>query len=432
LSLEHILIYPPSLHVFEDSTNIHPKSANIKHKNCKVFWRGSHDEVNNQIDNGKVGFMDAQWPTIPDEVLEKILVWLSLRNLYHACVICKKWKAIILSPGFQNLWILTQRSKDLYFPFCVAIKGYKTCKAYSISSQQWHSMPIVPLQDLSITRLVVAGDGGLLCFMKSGFNGLVVWDPMLNVWKNLPCPENLVRCWQTFAVHMVVDPSTKHYKIIVAGKTFHYQESDHGKRTMYDSSIGAWAFTSKINASIEVEDDVTHRSIFCDGIIYWLAHILPINAQTPFVVLKYDVANAMWRDDILMLPNLTLSNNVRIVATPNIVFLKSNLCVIVQKCVYGEKIHDRVVDIFEFKEIGNDWVKITKEPYHRSDDWWKCSTTNCVAHEKCIYISFFHQLVVYNASQQSWEELTRFPFSFDSEEYVDAGVGYEPKLNPIL
>ncbi|BBN08686.1 hypothetical protein MPTK1_4g13580 [Marchantia polymorpha subsp. ruderalis] len=224
--------------------------------------------------------------SLPVELLIKVLrdQDLPIFTLAECRVVCKKWKAIIDGPELQNkIW---NKSVILYYDACI------DNTAYFCFRDGWIKRNITfgPKQ-------VVAAHGGLLCFNDLLSTEYVMYNPVEDKFLNLNVPHEIDGVSTVFdgmleciVVGLVVDQSTKHFKLVLGGVLI----PDRHRSLIYDTTTSTWSwlihpFPTLLN-SMEVEWH-SGRCVVCNGCLYWLVWD---NRVTMKALLIYDLREETW------------------------------------------------------------------------------------------------------------------------------------------
>ncbi|BFI33829.1 hypothetical protein MPTK2_4g18850 [Marchantia polymorpha subsp. ruderalis] len=201
---------------------------------------------------------------LPVELLIKVLrdQDLPVFTLVECRSVCKKWKEIIDGPQLRNrIW---NKSVILY-DACI------DNTAYFCFHDRWIRRNIT-----FRPKHVVAADGGLLCFNELFSTEYVMYNPVEDKFLSLNVPHDIdgvsavlddkLEC---IMVGLVVDQSTKHFKLVLGGVLV----PDRRRSLIYDSTTSTWSwiihpFPTLVNW-MEVEWH-SGRCVICNGCLYWL------------------------------------------------------------------------------------------------------------------------------------------------------------------
>ena len=203
----------------------------------------------------------ALWGTLPDPLVELILVHLPLPHLLLMRAVCKKWNELLRTPKF----LTSQRHRTVQCPAYVLTVNEPAFNAFSFFqtgpelyylrssslycpiTRNWFNMSLdfLPVRDLYVTSV----SGGLLCFVAyKGAPGapnrevvLGVCNPASRSWRMLPRwgeANSGVYNLPTF-VAMVVDNFSRSYKIVVI-------DHDRSATKVYHSGPMAWTETESV------------------------------------------------------------------------------------------------------------------------------------------------------------------------------------------
>lgn len=95
------------------------KLGNVVHTRCRRCRRCRRSVVDReqlQICKDNASHPnDSLLQALPDEFLSNVLMWLSIRSLCKARIVCRRWNECIKSSEFQKLWIENPSSQSYYF-----------------------------------------------------------------------------------------------------------------------------------------------------------------------------------------------------------------------------------------------------------------------------------------------------------------------------
>lgn len=96
------------------------KLRNVLHMRCRrsTGFVMEDDQLQILMDNvSQTNQRSIDWllQALPDEFLSNVLMWLPVRSLCEARIVCRRWNGCIKSPEFQKLWIENPGSRSCYF-----------------------------------------------------------------------------------------------------------------------------------------------------------------------------------------------------------------------------------------------------------------------------------------------------------------------------
>ncbi|BFI33823.1 hypothetical protein MPTK2_4g18720 [Marchantia polymorpha subsp. ruderalis] len=200
------------------------------------------------------------WETLPIKFLIKVLRdhGLPVSTLATCRSVCKKWMEIVDGPYLRSkIW-----NEHVLAYYDTEGTAYFCC------SDQWITRNIT-----FESKRLVAADGGLLCFNNRLSTEYVLYNPVPDRFLTLNVPheidgtpaviDGMMEC---VVVGLVVDRSTKHFKLLLGGVLL----PDERRTLIYDSMIGTWSWLSHpFPAESKVRWKVG-RSVACGGRLYWL------------------------------------------------------------------------------------------------------------------------------------------------------------------
>ncbi|OAE31385.1 hypothetical protein AXG93_2168s1010 [Marchantia polymorpha subsp. ruderalis] len=202
--------------------------------------------------------------SLPVELLIKVLrdQDLPVFTLAECRSVCRKWKDIIDGPQLRNkIW----KEPVILYDACI------DNTAYFCFHDRWIRRNIT-----FRPKHVVAADGGLLCFNELFSTEYVMYNPVEDKFLTLNVPHEidgvsavLDDMLERIMVGLVVDQSTKHFKLVLGGVLV----PDRRRSLIYDSTTTTWSwiihpFPTLVNW-MEVEWH-SGRCVICKGCLYSL------------------------------------------------------------------------------------------------------------------------------------------------------------------
>lgn len=145
--------------------------------------------------------------SLPDDVLEMILVRLPLRNLIAARLVCKKWSRMIVSPQFMRLRSECGQKNPWLFLFGLTRKGVHLGEIFALDvvEDNWHVIRNDLLKGRFMFSVVsIAMDiyviGG--CTSLNPNKGAFVISPLTNSWREI-CNMKVARSEPVVGVFVV-------------------------------------------------------------------------------------------------------------------------------------------------------------------------------------------------------------------------------------
>lgn len=236
------------------------------------------------------------WDSAPDDIQVLILRKLKYEDMSRAKIVSQGMKTVIESPLFRNsvseLGFLTSL-------FLYTKNGALQWSGFDIHLQEWRSLPTLacllpsPGPNYLFKEYLVAAGCGLLCanISKSiDHEEIVVCNPMTQKIRVLP-PLNSRR--NPVLMHILVDPTTNSYKVIVAGSSGMTQGHLSKETEVYDSNTEAWTKTGDLPGP-EFGLNEYQTGVCVNGKLYCVAFLEDGSSKG---VVAYDVKEGRWLTD---------------------------------------------------------------------------------------------------------------------------------------
>ncbi|BBN08696.1 hypothetical protein MPTK1_4g13680 [Marchantia polymorpha subsp. ruderalis] len=224
------------------------------------------------------------WETLPIEFLIKVLRdhGLPVSTLAACRSVCKKWMEIVDGPDLRNkIW-----NKHVI----VYCGPFTDVAAFFCCSDQWITRNIT-----FESNWLIAADGGLLCFNKPFSTEYVLYNPVPDKFLTLNVPYEIDAIpaiidgmFKGTVVGLVVDRSTKHFKLLLGGVLF----PDGRRSLIYDSTMGTWSWLAHpFPANLELGWQ-GGKCVACGGCLYWLVWNLRDQMKA---LLIFDLQEEKWK-----------------------------------------------------------------------------------------------------------------------------------------
>ncbi|XP_024389575.1 F-box only protein 6 [Physcomitrium patens] len=339
------------------------------------------------------------WQSLPEDVADKILLWLPVASCARFRPVCKRWLNLMKSEGFfqmhsQNAahetWILSfaDRSPDLKH------EDKYEGQIFDPVSNRTFKLEFPSLPEGSVP---VAAAGGLVCFCRdlndSGEDGVCfyVCNPITKAWKIIPSP-----CSRVSIVTLVVDTeaSFMSYKLYVVCEASEVRwlwmgVLDHSTKE-YDSKLNRWIDVGDVHSS----EQFRGQSVFNHGKVHLLSsefvHALDVqegNWMMMSVPAYASCASLLEREGRLLVVGDIVNHNV---------FHLPGM-----KSYVG-------IAIWEYDPVYKDWNEVTRMPEAMVENF-SYSSFSCVIVGDLVYLFsrryITPQIVVYSFSQQLWSQV---------------------------
>ncbi|CAM6083956.1 unnamed protein product [Calypogeia fissa] len=381
--------------------------------------------------------MDSQiWSRLPDDVIERILSWLPIRNLFTFRCVCKKWKNIVSNPSFLQLCSQAP-NQGPWFVFFLG-DDYNTGSSFDPTSNKWYPLtfPSFP----GTPQGPVASHGGLVCFLvemtdEENRGLFYMCNPLTKDWielpriltdfdkvlLELPC---MITDFDTIVMGIEVNHNTKAYKVVVAGSNplpellgdqeVNIEEADGCiiKAFVYDSSI-PWGW--KISSTLVIEGQFTSKNVMCSGLLYCVT-------SRPFGLIAFDVAKEVWIELEVLMP--------RLLTCCFLIESQGSLMMVGGLGRFGVPTSIHIWRLSPTLQ----WVKLEKMPRRLFKDFFKSSPSksfNCIGSGDLLYFNCNKksQGVLYDCDRHSWHAVPPCPLLATNPLTVVRGFCFTPRLD---
>ncbi|CAM6015514.1 unnamed protein product [Sphagnum balticum] len=348
----------------------------------------------------KDGNLDmAIWGVLPEELLEHILAYIPFPHLSCIVTVCKRWQSLIHCPLFLQTHAENTSQWPSYGPVHYNVKmlenGEFHWSGYCKFTNTWQKLPPLSLPCLA-GKQVWSGAGGLLCFYnRDNMGRLTVCNPVTKRWRELP-PMNQKWRWPC-VTHMIIDESTKAYKIVMAGNEAYPRNSSsyRSKSTeVYDSLLDTWQLSGSLPKDLYLD---TQDGVLYNGLLYCTAQKTRTEMSDELLahdaLVAYDVQRGMWIEVCSQLPDSSAHQ------TP---LSCGGHMVMVVEPLDNDDAEGRV---YVLDATTKNWSLLTIMPpsLHKKLGFWGV----CVAHGNQIFVVADTSMVVvvYDMGEGTWQEL---------------------------
>ncbi|XP_024386728.1 F-box/kelch-repeat protein At5g15710 [Physcomitrium patens] len=356
----------------------------------------------------KGSVLDAKiWNKLPEELLERVLLYVPLKSLVRFRCVCKKWNIYVLEDTFTDLreqvspqrpWIVMTSTRDSMF-------------AYDSGLGTWHDVPI-PFNAYSLH--VVAAAGGLLCFSNAWFHWpiMFVCNPMTQKWRQLP----RMNTWMISTVGMAYDDATATFTVLVCGRL-----EDHIMITeVYDSKSDVWTLSGTPFSARKYGGDI---SLWCDGIFYCLTY--PFST---LCLLSYDLSQGTWCEVPIRMPSPIMS--------PALVESRGTLLLVgglEEQELFG-------IQIWKLDTVKQEWQELERMPLQLCKEFEAkmvpSKPLSCFGTGDSIFLSIptndYMPALMYDLQRRTWNwwPVSDFPATLPALNIgQSSGISFEPRLN---
>ncbi|CAK9271562.1 unnamed protein product [Sphagnum jensenii] len=356
------------------------------------------------------------WCDLREELVDRVLARLPVDSFFRLRVVCKRWNAIMFSPGFLADCSQVSSSVGHYF-IKADRRADRVLLGYSTTLAKWHR---IAFDFLPMQIQPAASAGGLVCLVADYQPfALFVCNPITKLARQLP-PRICKR--RPRIVCMVVDRLNKAYKIIAAGG--YRTDDDRWTTEVFDSVTSCW----RVSGSL-LQDELTKRPICCRGSLYCLT------CGPNSGLLVFNVRDEVWsRVKTQRMPGNVKSRQL---------FECKGRIGIVGKASRNQTL-GLCVWMLELKTMK--WVEQGRMPpdmYDRLYKKWPCDSMYCAGHGDTIFFTrFFSPLgLTFSVSKNQWDWVPPFPLLCDISLNVPRprnwsvfqheldGFSFEPRLD---
>ena len=239
---------------------------------------------------------ECTWDSVPDDIQMLILRKLKYEDISRAKIVSRGMKKLLESTPFRDsvpdLGFLTSL-------FLYTKNGALQWSGFDVVLQEWRSLPTLgcllpsPGPKYFYKEYLVAGGCGLLCanISKSvDHEKIVVCNPMTQTTRVLP-PLN--SCRNPVLMHILVDPNSNHYKVIVAGSSGMTQGHLSNRTEVFDSQTSRWSNTGDLPGP-QFGLDEYQTGVCVDGKLYCVVFFEDGSSKG---VVAYDLKEGKWLTD---------------------------------------------------------------------------------------------------------------------------------------
>ncbi|CAM6095291.1 unnamed protein product [Calypogeia fissa] len=368
-----------------------------------------HDDFSSYNSDGQSKDLAQQemdpslWGYLTEDIEDRILSWLPFEAFARMRTVCKRWNGILKSSTFLHLYRSVPAPSHPCFLMFDA-KDWSMCWLFNPSIHRWHSFPF-DFQPIA-SKFPCAAAGGLLCFCGvSSYPNLYVCNPITRKWREIPPMEN-----KRFPnlVGMVVDESSKSYKLIVAGD---YHGENTTSTEVFDSVNSSWVTTEGEIPLVHL----TPRNSYYMGFIFWLT-------GDPFGLIAFNLEQAEWITIQAPMPDNLIS--------PHLVGCTNRLLM-----VGGIKKHiaPKSIRIWELDMRSMLWKTVAIMPPSLCSKFLKDSLTGdfmCIGQNNLICLTSYKcsQALMYDVLKKVWQWLPAYPFLSVVDIYrLHIGLPFTPR-----
>ncbi|KAH6559546.1 hypothetical protein KP509_1Z004200 [Ceratopteris richardii] len=384
---------------------------------CLSESQVDHREKSPQAVLGGVDQFSADFSlSLPDELLEKVLVLLSTPGIFRARAVCRRWKSITSSTRFYRLC----KGKTFCAPWYFMYKESKESEGlvYDPKAKKWHSFC---LPGVIGNADFVASSHGIACFADN-VNGyrLYMCNIMTKACKQLPEPYPR---WSAdhYAVAISLDRNTKELIVVVARSNQWPDNYSHCTLNIdiYKPSSAGWHTSA--NATL-VGWRGGDNSVICNGIFYCVLHSTAMLGTTEndcrHALLCYDLSSGSLQVGLTQMPcSLTC---VKLINCDERLIMVGGI---------GKADIVRGIGVWE---LTSKWTEISRMPnrffrgFGEFDDVFSSSGMGDL-----IYIHAFGspQLLLFGLRHHTWRWSQKCPMVKKHPLHLFTGFCFEPRID---
>ncbi|KAG0562923.1 hypothetical protein KC19_9G183200 [Ceratodon purpureus] len=259
----------------------------------------------------------ALWSDLPLEMLEQVLSYLLVPDLYRYRTVCKRWDRLICDPKFGSLCAQNAAKREaslIVMTYSIRGMGHLGWCFLDVNARQWY---VFKDDGQSNPRYFartfpVRMDGGLVCQYDLWSDRIVVYNPMSQTHREVPTvpPKCLAPSYNFREVIFVVDIITQSFKIFLFYSS-HPHDLKNVLKLIYDSVTNEWKTSTSPLCISSGSKLLGHRVLF-EGYLY---SFLP--KEHP--VWRYNLVKDAWEN--LDVPLRDKFTDARLVVTANRLFL---------------------------------------------------------------------------------------------------------------
>jgi hypothetical protein len=355
---------------------------------------------------------DRIWSGLPEDLIDRTLACLPVPSFFRFRTVCKRWKNLLESNSFLELWSTVSSQQLWLFSIHVQPGTEMLAMAYNPSLGIWHNVPVPQYPSKMYT---LASAGGLLCSAAypNRLAVVCVCNPLTTEWRDLP---SMLYIKRVHLLGMVVDRITKTYKIVVVGTQ---SRQDLVSNTeVYDSATKTWEITGRALGSF-----TSHRLVYCNGLFYNLSATR--GWPVTLILHAYDIELAVWREEIRSAMLLNFQ------APPSLVECQGSLLIVGRISEDSHFAKPKAIKLWELREKdgGGVWEDVVTMPPALLEEFckeWKRPTHfRCRGLGNVIYF-LSSRALMYDLSQQVWQWLPNGP-----GHHYDHVLPFEPRLDVL-
>ncbi|KAH7283737.1 hypothetical protein KP509_34G021600 [Ceratopteris richardii] len=332
------------------------------------------------------------WSQLPEKLVERVVASLPLPSFFRSRLVCKRWYSLLFSDSFLEMCAKVRAARPWFLLFRRGL--WSEAFVFDAMGRAWFRLD---LSFLPPHFTVAAAAGGLLCCISEdrGCKTVLICNPLTRACVQLP-PSLKERFVPT--VGLFSDPTTKAYRVIVAGDDLISPFAVKNLTTeLYDSSLQEWRMTSPLPRLCNLESG---KTTYANGFFYSMNY-------SPFSVLAFDIENGLWSK--IQAPMR------RFLRTPNLVECRGRLVLVA--AVEKNKLNvPKSIRIWGLQHSRTSWVELERMPQGLYEDFMRISgqkAFHCIGHGNLILITLpdCAEMLLYDFYEKVWRWAPRCPLA---------------------
>jgi F-box interacting protein len=266
------------------------------------------------------------WDHLPREIQVRILGHLPYEQIYQLKTLSKDLKDLVESK--ESKVITLEEKPSLTACYFFTQKDVLQSGGFDQSTKKWRLLPPLTFfpadckpDPYLFKEFLVCAKDGLVCinFSKSADKErLIVLNPLSRKYRELP-PLNHRR--NPVLMHMLVDPASQSYQVIVAGSCSSEDVHTSKITEAYDSRTGKWKRMGDLPEPAFALNE--HQAgVFQDGKLFCIGFVEE-NGQVGKGIIAYDVEEGKWSSKCMHSLSFMSSTTLQLVESNGEVFLFS-------------------------------------------------------------------------------------------------------------
>lgn len=336
------------------------------------------------------------WSRLPEDLLDRVLSFLSLKNFLKITSTCKHFKALLYSPAFISKHLSSSSSSSsssshptLSFLLLSHTQFHPVYPLFDTLLNNWRSLSLSPshVRPSSASELL-SSSNGLVCFSHPNSSSFVICNLLTRSSRIVKFPTLPFQ----FELLTLVSTSKGGYKLFMLSCF-----GPSRKALIFDSKIQSWNQFEGLN--LFFSENYNQEGVFFKGFLYFIT-------SEPFVIMCFDMDNGYWKRSENGLPNglafARLCSDGR-----GKLFLIGGL---------GSSGISRNMKLWALNEEGGGWREIETVPELMCKKFLSVSYHNyehvyCFWHQGLICLCCYNwpEVLYYKVSRKTWHWVPKCP-----------------------